>query len=134
MRRLLASLLLLPGCAPMVSPELACQQRLAAARNAPGPQSPEAAPPSDDPFGHRRFAAIERKGCTSNQLKTLDRILTLTKALPGLTEQNEQAARTGSADAHMAAFQKMNDALIELNELQQGVTADLERMSATARR
>ena len=134
MRYLLAAPLLLSACAPAANPALECQQRLVAAMNAPGPQTPDAAQPGADAFGHRDFAAMDRTGCTAAQLKTLDRILALTQALPGLSEQNETAAKTGDADKHMAAFQRMNDALVALNELQQGVSSDLERMTAEAKR
>jgi len=58
----------------------------------------------------------------------LTRLQALTQALPGLLAANEAAAKQGG-DAHMAAFQRMNDALIELNELQQKAGADLERMA-----
>lgn len=116
----LAAILLLPGCASGESPELACQKRLAAARAA------EAAPGDD--FNHRAYAGLDRTGCTEKQLAALDRITALTRDLPGLTETNNRIGQSGDKQAHMAAFQTMNDAVIELDNLQQGIRADLAQM------
>jgi hypothetical protein len=115
-----AAILLLPACATGESPELACQKRLAAARDAQ-------ATPGDD-FNHRTYAALDRTGCTAKQLAALDRIIALTRDLPGLSEANNRIGQSGDEQAHMAAFQKMNDAVITLNELEQAIRADLAQM------
>lgn len=121
---------LLGGCAAAESPERACQNRLAAA----GAGSPDTA----DSFGHAAYAAMDRTGCTARQLAVLDRIVILTRDLPGLSAANNRigAGQIGAGQisavrdeaAHMAAFQRMNDAVIELDDLQQGIRADLATM------
>ncbi len=111
-------LLLVPGCSAGESPELACQKRLAAAREAPGAEG----------FNHAAYAALDRTGCTPAQIEVLERILVLTRDLPGLTEVNNKAGASGDEVRHMAAFQTMNNAVIELDRLQQKVRADLVQM------
>lgn len=122
MRRLLLLLApLLASCAAeAVNPELACQRRLAAAR--------EAEPAEGDDFNGQAYAALDRTGCTAKQLAVLDQILILTTALPGLTQANNIIAATGDKAGHSAAFQKMNDSVIELNALEQSIRADLAQM------
>lgn len=124
MRRLILLLapLLAIGCtaAEVVSPELACQRRLAAAR--------EAQPAQGDDFNQQAYAALDRSGCTTKQLAVLDQILILTTALPGLTQANNIIGMTGDKAGHMAAFQKMNDSVIELNALEQSIRSDLTQM------
>lgn len=122
MRRLILLLApLLASCAAeAVSPELACQRRLAAAR--------EAKPAQGDEFNQQAYAAIDRTGCTTQQLAVLDQILILTTALPGLTQANTMIGLSGDKAGEMAAFQKMNDSVIQLNALQQSVRADLAQM------
>lgn len=115
-----AVILLLPACAAGESPELACQKRLAAARDVQ-------AAPGDD-FNHRAYAVLDRTGCTAAQLAALDRITALARDLPGLVAANNQAGRSGDKQAHMTAFQTMNNAIIELNDLQQRIRADLAQM------
>lgn len=115
-----AVIMLLPACAAGESPELACQKRLAAARDVQ-------AAPGDD-FNHRAYAVLDRTGCTAAQLAALDRITALTRDLPGLTETNDRIGQNGDEQAHMAAFQKMNDAVIALDNLQQGIRAELVQM------
>ena len=116
---MLATVWAATGCGSAVDPQVACQERLIAAGDAP--------PANDDVFGYRHYAELARSGCSARQLATLDRLAALTKALPALSDANERAAAIGEK-AHMAAFQRMNDALIELNDLQQAADADLARM------
>lgn len=130
MRWLLLPVLLVAGCATGDSPELACQKRIVGAGSQGGAERPD----SEDPFQSGRYAAVDRTGCTAQQQATLDRITALTKALPGLTEANQQAGRGGDPDRHMTAFQAMNDALVELNDLLRRAGADLDRLSAEAAR
>ena len=124
MRRLILLLapLLAIGCtaAEVVSPELACQRRLAAAR--------EAQPAQGDDFNQQAYAALDRAGCTTKQLAVLDQILMLTTSLPALTQANNIIGMTGDKTAQANAFQKMNDAVIELNGLEQSVRSDLAQM------
>ena len=124
MRRfvLLLAPLLAVGCsaAEAVSPELACQRRLAAAR--------EAQPAQGDDFNHQAYAKLDQTGCTAKQLAVLDQILVLTTALPGLTQANNIIGMTGDKAGHSAAFQKMNDSVIELNALEQSIRSDLTQM------
>ena len=117
---LVAAIAAVTGCAQTDSPQIACQQRLVAAR--------EVAPAADDKFGYQPYAKFDRSGCSGQQLEKVDRLLTLTKTLPGLLDANERAA-SQSEKAHMTAFQRMNDALIELNDLQIATQADLDRMA-----
>ena len=117
---MLAAVLAVVGCQAAQDPQLACQQRLVAAR--------EVAPAADDKFGYQPYAKFDRSGCSGQQLEKVDRLLTLTKTLPGLLDANERAA-SQSEKAHMTAFQRMNDALIELNDLQIATQADLDRMA-----
>lgn len=119
----LAAVLLVAGCAAGESPELACQKRLAAAR--------DAEPAPGDDFNHRAYAAVDRTGCTEKQLAALDRITALARDLPGLTEANNRIGKNGDDQAQMVAFQAMNDAVIELNTLEQAVVADLAQMEQT---
>ena len=121
-RSWLIALVVLTGCKAGADPVIQCQQRLVAARDAPFA--------SDDKFGYRPYARMDRSGCNPKQLAMLDRLLALTKAMPGLVEANERAATHGNEQAHMAAFQRMNDAIIELNDLHQAMDADLARMAA----
>jgi hypothetical protein len=124
-RKLSTSLLIamaLCGCTKQPDPVLACQQRLASARDVVGS--------ADDQFNHAAYAKLDRTGCTAPQLAMLDRILVLTKELPGLTDNNEQIARNGSEAEKMAAFQRMNNAVIALGEQQQVILADLAKMEA----
>ena len=124
MRRL--ALLLAPllaiGCtaAEAVSPELACQRRLVAAR--------EAQSAKGDDFNQQAYAELDRAGCTTKQLAVLDQILMLTTSLPALTQANNIIGMTGDKTAQANAFQKMNDAVIELNGLEQSVRSDLAQM------
>jgi hypothetical protein len=129
-RRSVLSALLVAGCAAGDSPELACQKRIVGAGSQPGADQADRA----DPFDSRRYAAVDRTGCTAQQLATLARIVALTKALPGLSEANERAGRSGDPDRHMIAFQAMNDALIELNDLVRGAGVDLDRLSVAPAR
>jgi hypothetical protein len=119
---LLLAPVLAAGCtaAETVSPELACQRRLAAAREAPAAEG--------DEFNHQAYAALDKTGCTAKQLAVLDQILILTTALPGLTQANNIIGTTGDKAGHSAAFQKMNDSVIELNELERAVRSDLAQM------
>lgn len=121
-RVLLLAPLLAVGCAAaeVVNPELACQRRLAAAR--------EAEPAQGDDFNSQAYAALDQTGCTTKQLAALDQILILTTALPGLTQANNIIGMTGDKAGHSAAFQKMNDSVIELNALEQSIRADLAEM------
>ena len=112
-----AALVLLSGCGPAENPLLACLQRIEAAGRV--------ASPDDDSFGAAAYAKVDRKGCNAAQLARLDRVIALTSALPGLSAANEQAAVSGDKAAHMAAFQRFNDALIELNEIQRSLQSDL---------
>lgn len=123
MRRLVLLLapLLMAGCsvAETVSPELACQRRLAAAR--------EAEPTPGDDFNHQAYARVDRTGCSGKQLAALDGLVALTKALPALNEANSRAKDQATI---AATFHPMNDAVIKLNELEQAVRADLARIEA----
>ena len=110
----------LAGCSAGESPEFACQKRLAAAREAPAAEG--------DSFNHQAYAKIERKGCSAKQLAVLDQVLTLTKDLPGLSETNEKVGASPDKAAHMMAFQRMNDAVIALGDLEQDITSDLAAM------
>lgn len=117
---LIAALAMLGGCATGEDPLLACQQRIDAAGRIISPE--------DDSFGAAAYAKVDRQGCNSAQLARLDRVIALASALPGLNAANEQAATSGDKAAHMAAFQRMNDALIELNAIQQSLRSDLAAM------
>lgn len=114
--------LLVVGCtaAETVSPELACQRRLAAAR--------DAEPAQGDDFNSQAYAALDKTGCTPKQLTVLDQIRILTTALPGLTQANNIIGMTGDKAGHSAAFQKMNDSVVELNTLEQAIRSDLAQM------
>ena len=112
-----AVLAMLSGCGTAENPVLACQQRIDSAGRV--------ASPEDDSFGAAAYAKVDRKGCNAAQLARLDRVIALTSALPGLSAANEQAGAGGDKAAHMTAFQRMNDALIELNDIQQGWRSDL---------
>lgn len=121
--------LLVAACAPSEHPELACQKRMVAVRgqsdsdaNAPGIKA--------DPFHAQGYSALDLKGCTAKQRAEISRLTDLARHLPGLMEANERAAASGNAAAHMAAFQAMNDALIAIDDLEQGAAANLERMQA----
>lgn len=111
---------LLAGCAAAGNPELACQKRLATARNEPAA--------AGDDFNHQAYAKVDRTGCTPTQLAVLDQVLTLTKDLPGLTQANNDLGAGGDDTAHMAAFQRMNDAVIALNDLERAIQSDLAQM------
>lgn len=124
MRRFILVLtsLLVVGCAAAetVSPELACQRRLAAVR--------EAQQAIGDDFNLHAYTNMDRTGCTAKQVAQLDQILKLTKALPALTQASTFIGMTGDKAGHSAAFQKMNDAVIELNALERSVRAALDQM------
>jgi uncharacterized membrane protein len=117
---LFAALAILGGCGTGEEPVLACQQRIDSAGRALSPE--------DDSFGAAAYEKIDRKGCNAAQRAQLDRVIALTGALPGLNAANEAAATSGDKAAHMAAFQRMNDALIELNAIQQRLRSDLAAM------
>lgn len=117
---LIAALAMLGGCGTGEDPLLACQQRIDAAGRVVSPE--------DDSFGAAAYEKVDRNGCNAAQLARLDRVTALTSALPGLTAANEQAGKSGDKAAHMAAFQRMNDALIELNAIQQSLRSDLTAM------
>lgn len=123
MRAQVCLALILAGCTGEAgpSPELACQQRIAEVWDRAGAETA-------DPFNSRAYAAVDRAGCTPVQVAALDRFVALTAALPALSEANEAAAKSGGAD-HMAAFQRMNDAVIELNEMHRTEQAELARLS-----
>ena len=118
---LIAALAMLGACGTGEDPLLACQQRIDAAGQVISPE--------DDSFGAAAYAKVDRQGCNAAQLARLDRVIALTSALPGLNAANELAATSGDKAAQMAAFQRMNDALIELNEIQQGLRSDLAAMA-----
>lgn len=117
---LLAAGSLASGCARGDSPELACQKRIAAAREAPDL--------AEGSFGAEAYAKVDRSGCSARQLAKLDRISQLASALPELLETNNRIGAGKDEAAHMAAFQAMNDALIELNDLEQSARSDLAMM------
>ena len=117
---LIAALAMLGGCGAGEDPLLACQQRIDAAGRVVSPE--------DDSFGASAYAKVERKGCNPAQLARLERVIALTSALPGLNAANEKAATSGDKAAQMAAFQRMNNALIELNDIQQSLRSDLAAM------
>ena len=121
MRHLALSLvpLMVAGCAAtdIVSPELACQRRLAAAR--------EVEPAEGDSFNHQAYAKVDRTGCSAKQLATLDKILALTKDLPILSDANLGAKDQATI---AATFQRMSDAVIALDDLQQAIRSDLAQM------
>lgn len=110
----------LAGCNAAENPELACQKRLAAAREAPAA--------AGDEFNHQAYAKLDRTGCSAKQMAVLDQVLVLTKTLPGLTEANNRIGASGDKAAHMTAFQQMNNAVIALNDLEQAIRADLAKM------
>jgi hypothetical protein len=116
----LTALLLLSACAAGESPKLACQKRLVGVHLAQ--------PLPGDEYNHRAYATLDRTGCTAKQLAALKRFTALTSNLPALTEANERIGKSGIEAAHMIAFQAMNNALIELNDLQQSIRVDLARM------
>lgn len=126
MRRyvLAAATLLATGCSAVgaASPELACQRRLAAAR--------EAKPVAGDDFNHHAYASLDRTGCTAKQLTELEKILALTTELPLLTQANNAFGHSNNQAAQMAAFQEMNNAVIALNALEQAVRSDLAKLEA----
>lgn len=120
---------LLAGCAASEDPELACQTRLVEIRNVE-PVEPDGV--AGDPFAGQAYAALDRTGCTPAQVTRIERLAQLAKALPGLADASDRIGRSGDSAAHMAAFQKMNDALIELDDLEQGARADLQRLRIAA--
>jgi hypothetical protein len=128
---LLTAVVLVSGCGAQPSPELVCQQRIVGVADRPGPQTAAQTDGDADPFQHEAYAALDRSGCTAKQLAALDRIMVLARTLPVLTEANNRIGESGNDTAHMEAFQKMNNAVIELNDLQQGAKADLEAMVAS---
>ena len=119
MRYTLLIAVLLGGCGQSASPELACQQRIVAVRTQSAPNT--------DPFHGAAYKALDRKGCTQAQLAVIERLAVLAAALPMLNQRNEQAAPVGAV-AHEEAFQRLNDALIEYDTLEQQAKADLERL------
>jgi hypothetical protein len=125
----LAALLLVAACSPAERPEVACQKRVVAVRAQPD-EPAETGAVSADPFHAQGYAALDLTGCTPEQRSKVARLTDLAKRLPRLMEANERAPATGNDSAHMAAFQAMNDALIALDDLEQGAAADLERMLA----
>ena len=128
---LAALALLLPAaCTGADDPVLACQKRLVVAR---GQADAEMADAKGDPFGAARYEKLDRAGCSAAQLDRITRLAAIARSMPALMDANERAARTGDATAHMDAFQRMNDALIELSDLEQAASADFERMLEEAR-
>lgn len=121
MKRSLAAVLAatLAACAAGENAELACQQRLNAAADAPSAEAD---------FGAAAYARLERGGCSAAQLALLDQLIKLTRDIAQLNAANEKAAASGDKDAHGAAFQKMNDAVIALDDLQRRVADDLAKM------
>lgn len=128
-RLLLGVSLILAACSPAENPELACQQRIVAVPDQPG----AATVPEAEAFHHSAYAAVDRTGCTAAQLAKLDEIASLTKELPTLSATNQKLGENKDP-GHAAAFQAMNNGVIELNGLQQGAKSDLERMTANAAR
>jgi hypothetical protein len=117
---LLIATAVVAGCQAIEGPQITCQKRIVAAR--------EASPSDGDRFGFGAYSRLDRSGCSANQVATVDRLLALIQALPGQIDANERQARQGDERGQMAAFQRMNDTLIELNDLQQKAGADLARM------
>jgi hypothetical protein len=122
MRAALAGLfaLTLAACGGGASAELACQQRLDGAANE--------SLPNQASFGAEAYARVERSGCTPPQLAMLDRLTALTRELPNLAQANEAAALSGDNAAHSAAFERMIQAVGELNQLQKEVRDNLASM------
>ncbi|HCF24163.1 MULTISPECIES: hypothetical protein [unclassified Novosphingobium] len=110
----------LTACAVGENAELACQQRLFAATTKL-PSEPEG-------FGGEAYRKMDRTGCNAGQLAQLDQLIKLTRDLPELNAANERAAESENPAAHEAAFQRLNNAVIALDELQQNVGSDLEKM------
>lgn len=107
-------------------PELACQQRIADARLVPSNGE-------DDPFGAAAYAKIDKNGCSEEQLGDIKAIVDLATNLPIWMKANEDAAKSGNEAAHMEAFQKFNNGLIAIDDLQDVATDKLEKMKAAAR-
>jgi hypothetical protein len=126
---LIGATLVLAACSPAENPELACQQRIVAVQDQSGP----ATVPETEAFQHSAYAAVDRTGCTAAQLAKLNQITRLAKELPALTAANNKLGESKDP-GHPAAFQAMNNAVIALNDLQQGAKADLEQMTADAAR
>ena len=131
MRMIGPALLVLAGCAAAESPELACQQRLIAAGRTAEPAADQA---KADPFNNLAYAALDRTGCTARQSAAIERLVAITAALPALMSDNERLSHSRDDAVQMAAFQRMNDALIETNALTRGAQADLDRMLANGPR
>jgi hypothetical protein len=103
--------------APKTSPELLCQERIAAALSGDGD-----AEGSGDAFAAEaaRWRALDRNGCTSDQGAAIDGLAKAAGELSALSAENEEVGRTNpDGAAHMAAFQAFNDALIAYDDLGQ---------------
>lgn len=122
-RILMIAAVLVAACTPSERPELTCQKRLVQVRDGSGSEAD-----AKDPFQAKAYAALDLSGCTPQQRATIARLAELARQLPILTERNNEAATSNNPSAHNAAFQKMNDTLIQLDDLEQGAKADLETM------
>jgi hypothetical protein len=111
---------LLVSCAPSEDPELACERRLT--------EAADVIPSENDSFGAEVYAKLDRGGCNTRQLAKLNELIALTRELQALSAANEKAAASGDKAAHSAAFQRLNEAVTELNDLQQGLRADKFQM------
>lgn len=102
---------------------LACQQRISDARTA-------ASDVKVDPFGAEAYAKLDKAGCSPEQIAEIKTLHELAASLKPLSEANEAAGASGDEAKHMEAFQKFNDALIKLDDLQDTATDNLQKMKS----
>jgi hypothetical protein len=105
------------------NPTLACQQRISEARLAGGDSDKDA-------FGASAYKKIDRKGCSAEQVAEIKALYELAVQLPVLMDANEEAGASGNEATHMQAFQEFNNALIQMNALQDAATEKLAKMKS----